>query len=144
VATFEDPNRISKGIQYVLVNGVLELDNGTITTKLGGRPLRGPGYGNRAVSPDGLSPKPKLQGVMTGTDGFALPRGTIILADGSGKEIAKTQSTRDGSYELNISEPCTNCTLKAERSGFVSQEKKVNFNGSNPLWFSFALEKENH
>jgi N-acyl-D-amino-acid deacylase len=44
VATYEDPNRPSNGIEYVLVNGVLELDHGRITGKLGGRPLRGPGY----------------------------------------------------------------------------------------------------
>jgi dihydroorotase/N-acyl-D-amino-acid deacylase len=43
VATFEDPNRVSKGVEYVLVNGVLELDGGKFTGKLGGRPLRGPG-----------------------------------------------------------------------------------------------------
>ena len=43
VATFEDPNRVSKGVQYVFVNGVLELDGGKVTGKLGGRPLRGPG-----------------------------------------------------------------------------------------------------
>ena len=43
VATFEDPNRVSKGVQYVFVNGVLGLDGGKLTAKLGGRPLRGPG-----------------------------------------------------------------------------------------------------
>src|SRR2546423_6324694 len=43
VATFEDPNRVSKGVQYVFVNGVLELDGGKLTGKLGGRPMRGPG-----------------------------------------------------------------------------------------------------
>lgn len=44
VATFEDPNRPSVGIEYVLVNGVLSLDHGTLTGQVGGRPLRGPGY----------------------------------------------------------------------------------------------------
>ena len=44
VATYEDPNRPSKGIEYVLVNGVLELEHGQLTGQVGGRPLRGPGY----------------------------------------------------------------------------------------------------
>ena len=44
VATFEDPNRISKGIEYVFVNGVLELEHEQLTGKLGGRPLRSSSY----------------------------------------------------------------------------------------------------
>lgn len=42
-ATFEDPHRPSIGIEYVIVNGVISLDHGKITGRLGGRPLRGPG-----------------------------------------------------------------------------------------------------
>lgn len=42
-ATFENPNQTSVGIEYVLVNGVLAVDQGKVTGKLGGRPLRGPG-----------------------------------------------------------------------------------------------------
>jgi hypothetical protein len=141
VATFEDPNRISRGIQYVLVNGVIEIDDGKITGELGGRPLRGAGYGNRAVSPDGLRPKPKIAGVMTTPDGYALPRVTVSLIDPNGKMVASAQSKRDGSYEINYAEPCNGCSLKAERAGFVAQTKKVDFNGSNSLWFSFALNK---
>ena len=34
----------SVGIEYVIVNGVVSLDHGKVTGKLGGRPLRGPGY----------------------------------------------------------------------------------------------------
>jgi dihydroorotase/N-acyl-D-amino-acid deacylase len=143
-ATFEDPNRVSKGIQYVLVNGVVEIDNGKITGDLGGRPLRGPGYGNRAVSADGSLPKPKIQGVLTGTDGYALPRATVSLVDKSGKTVATAPSKRDGTYEMLLHQRCSECTLKAERAGFISQQKKIDFNGSNPLWFSFALEKVNH
>jgi len=45
VATFEDPHRPSVGIEYVIVNGVLSLEHGKVTGQLGGRPLRGPGYG---------------------------------------------------------------------------------------------------
>jgi dihydroorotase/N-acyl-D-amino-acid deacylase len=42
-ATFENPNQTSVGIEYVLVNGVLAVDGGKVTGKLGGKPLRGPG-----------------------------------------------------------------------------------------------------
>ena len=44
VATFDDPNRLSVGIEYVLVNGVASVDHGRLTGQVGGRPLRGPGY----------------------------------------------------------------------------------------------------
>jgi len=44
VATFEDPNRNSIGIEYVLVNGQLALDGGKLTDTRAGRALRGPGY----------------------------------------------------------------------------------------------------
>jgi dihydroorotase/N-acyl-D-amino-acid deacylase len=44
VATFENPNRFSEGIRYVLVNGQLVLDNGKPTGKRPGKALRGPGY----------------------------------------------------------------------------------------------------
>jgi N-acyl-D-amino-acid deacylase len=45
LATFEDPHRPSVGIEYVIVNGVVSLEHGKVTGQLGGRPLRGPGYG---------------------------------------------------------------------------------------------------
>jgi len=44
VATFEDPNRLSAGMQYVLVNGGVVIFAGKQTNALPGRPLRGPGY----------------------------------------------------------------------------------------------------
>jgi dihydroorotase/N-acyl-D-amino-acid deacylase len=44
VATFEDPNRLSVGMRYVLVNGETVLFAGKQTGALPGRPLRGPGY----------------------------------------------------------------------------------------------------
>ncbi|HEU5452123.1 MAG TPA: D-aminoacylase [Terriglobales bacterium] len=44
VATYENPAQQSVGIEYVLVNGVVELEHGKLTGQLGGRPLRGPGY----------------------------------------------------------------------------------------------------
>jgi dihydroorotase/N-acyl-D-amino-acid deacylase len=43
-ATFENPNQYPVGINYVIVNGELEVDNGKRTPALAGRPLRGPGY----------------------------------------------------------------------------------------------------
>jgi N-acyl-D-aspartate/D-glutamate deacylase len=44
VATFEDPNRTSRGIEYVWLNGVLSVEHDKVTGNVGGRPLRGPGY----------------------------------------------------------------------------------------------------
>src|SRR5262249_34533760 len=44
VATFEDPNRLSVGMQYVVVNGQLVIDGGKQTDARPGRGLRGPGY----------------------------------------------------------------------------------------------------
>jgi dihydroorotase/N-acyl-D-amino-acid deacylase len=43
-ATFENPNQLSQGMQYVLVNGVPVIDNGKATNALPGKVLRGPGY----------------------------------------------------------------------------------------------------
>jgi N-acyl-D-amino-acid deacylase len=43
-ATFENPNQLSEGMQYVLVNGVPVIDNGKATNALAGKVLRGPGY----------------------------------------------------------------------------------------------------
>jgi dihydroorotase/N-acyl-D-amino-acid deacylase len=43
-ATFENPNQLSEGMQYVLVNGVPVIDNGKATNALPGKVLRGPGY----------------------------------------------------------------------------------------------------
>ncbi len=43
-ATFEEPNQYPVGINYVIVNGQIEVDNGKRTPANAGRPLRGPGY----------------------------------------------------------------------------------------------------
>ena len=42
VATFENPNQLSVGMKYVLVNGVPVVDGGQMTNTLPGRVLRGP------------------------------------------------------------------------------------------------------
>jgi N-acyl-D-amino-acid deacylase len=45
VATYDDPNRFSVGMQYVLVNGVPVVDSGRMTNALPGQVILGPGYG---------------------------------------------------------------------------------------------------
>ena len=44
VATFDDPNRLSEGMEYVVVNGVPVIENGKMTGALPGKVLRGAGY----------------------------------------------------------------------------------------------------
>jgi N-acyl-D-amino-acid deacylase len=44
-ATFENPNQLSEGMQYVLVNGVPVIEGGKMTGARPGKVLRGPGYG---------------------------------------------------------------------------------------------------
>lgn len=44
VATYEDPNRLAVGMQYVLVNGVPVIAGGQLTGALPGQVLLGPGY----------------------------------------------------------------------------------------------------
>jgi len=43
-ATFEEPNQYPVGINYVIVNGQIEVDKGQRTAANAGRVLRGPGY----------------------------------------------------------------------------------------------------
>lgn len=44
VATYDNPNQLSQGMEYVLVNGKLVIDGGAMTGQLPGRVLRGGGY----------------------------------------------------------------------------------------------------
>jgi len=44
LATYQDPNRYSVGMQHVIVNGVAVIEDGKMTGKLPGKVLRGPGY----------------------------------------------------------------------------------------------------
>jgi dihydroorotase/N-acyl-D-amino-acid deacylase len=46
-ATFEDPHRVSDGMHYVLVNGVMVVDDARVTDARPGRGLRGPGWTGR-------------------------------------------------------------------------------------------------
>ena len=142
VATFEEPNRPSLGIEYVFVNGVLALEHEKVTGEYGGRPLRGPAYQARAIAPEGLPPRGSLRGFVSDSDGWPLPRTQLVLSDASGKTMASATSGREGKFEIPISEPCPSCSLTATRKGFTGQKRAVEYNGSNPLWFGFALERE--
>jgi N-acyl-D-aspartate/D-glutamate deacylase len=46
-ATFEEPNQFPVGINYVIVNGQIEVDKGQRTPVNAGRVLRGPGFSSR-------------------------------------------------------------------------------------------------
>jgi N-acyl-D-amino-acid deacylase len=43
-ATFDNPNQLSDGMEFVLVNGVPVIDQGKMTGALPGKVLRGPAY----------------------------------------------------------------------------------------------------
>ena len=144
MATFEDPNRTSVGFEYVFVNGVLALEHDKVSGQIGGRPLRGPGYAMRDSIPDGLAPRGKVQGAVTDEAGYPVPRTKLTLVDAQGNVIATTGNKKDGRYEFVLEQPCKGCTVKVERMGFVTQSRsEVNYNGSNSLWFSFAMKRSN-
>jgi N-acyl-D-amino-acid deacylase len=44
LATFEKPNQLSEGMEYVLVNGIPVIEQGKMTSALPGKVLRGAGY----------------------------------------------------------------------------------------------------
>jgi len=141
-ATFESPNRPSVGIECVLVNGALALEHGKVTGQYGGRPLRGPAYQARGIAPEGLAPRGSVRGFVSDTDGWPLPRTRVMLVDALGKEVASVTSGRDGKFELLLEQPCDGCTLTASRMGFAQQSRQIHYNGSNPLWFGFALQSQ--
>ena len=141
-ATFELPNRPSVGIEYVFVNGVLALEHEKTTGQFGGRPLRGPAYQARGIAPEGLPPRGGVRGFVSDSDGWPLPRTKVVLSDASGKEIGTATSGREGKFEILLERPCDGCTLSASRLGFSPQSRKASYNGSNSLWFAFALERQ--
>jgi len=142
IATFEDPNRTSVGVEFVFVNGVLALEHDKVTGQMGGRPLRGPGYIMRDYLPDGLPPRGKLQGMVTDDAGYPVPRSTVTLTDAAGKVLGTVSIKKDGRYEIVLDQPCHACLLKAERMGFATQSKAgIDYNGSNSLWFGFVMKR---
>jgi len=44
LATFDNPNQLSQGMEFVLVNGVPVIEGGKMTGALPGKVLRGAGY----------------------------------------------------------------------------------------------------
>src|SRR5215472_4270114 len=111
---------------------------------MGGRPLRGPGYAMREYIPDGLPPRGKVQGAVTDVGGYPMPRTKLTLVDAQGKLVATTGTKKDGRYEFVLDQPCKQCTLKVERMGFATQTRSsISYNGTNSLWFSFALTRSN-
>jgi dihydroorotase/N-acyl-D-amino-acid deacylase len=44
LATFDNPNQLSQGMEFVLVNGVPVIENGKMTGALPGKVLRGAGF----------------------------------------------------------------------------------------------------
>jgi N-acyl-D-amino-acid deacylase len=138
-ATFEEPGQISTGIEYVLVNGTIELDHGTITGQIAGRPLRGPGYSMREYDPQGLPLRGSIEGVITDQGGWPVPRTQVTLTNVKGELLGTFQTKKDGKYDLPLDNSCEHCKLKVERAGFQAQSRTVNYNGTNSLWFSFAL-----
>ena len=141
VATFDDPNRPSIGIEYVFVNGVLSLEHGKLTGQVGGRPLRGPGYAARDYAPEGLAPRGKIAGIVTDQQGWPLPRTKVTLRRASGEVVGTFETAKMGRYEILTDAPCDPCTLQAERMGFGPAQREVNYNGANSLWFSFPLRQ---
>ncbi len=139
IATYDDPNRLSEGIQFVLVNGVVALSDGKLTGRLGGRPLRGPGYSGRGLTPEGLPRPGQIQGVITDEEGWPLPRTRVRLLEAGGKVRATLETSITGRYEIPPGAECMGCTLMVERMGFRAAQQDVNYNGANSLWFSFAL-----
>ncbi len=59
-ATFEDPNQYPVGINFVIVNGQIEVDNGQRTPVLSGHVLRGPGYCAAKQTPTLCGPPKRL------------------------------------------------------------------------------------
>ena len=142
VATFDDPNRTSEGIEYVFVNGVLSLEKGKLTGRLGGRGLRGPGYYARNYNPEGIPARGEVRGVITDEQGYPIGRAWVSLLDSSGKELGRMQTRYDGRYALPHAQPCAKCQVKVERMGFTSTGHELDYNGSNSLWFTFALKRK--
>ena len=71
-----------------------------------------------------------------------IARVRITLIDATGKALGSFETRKDGKYSIPDDQPCEGCKVTAERAGFTSQQRKVDYNGLNPLSFSFALQRE--
>jgi N-acyl-D-amino-acid deacylase len=56
-ATFEQPHQLAHGVEHVLVNGTLVLEEGEHTGATPGRVVRGPGWTGWS-GPEGMGPSP--------------------------------------------------------------------------------------
>lgn len=139
-ATYEQPHQTSVGIEYVLVNGVVELDKGKVTGSLGGRPLRGPGYWPHAAYAEGQPPRGGVEGVITDEHGWPLPRTEVSVTDAAGKSLGTATTKKDGKYQVTLDQPCAACRVTARRMGFATQSQTFSYNGANPLFFCFSLK----
>ena len=142
VATFQDPNHPSVGFKYVFVNGVLSVEDDKLTGQTGGRPLRGPGWMYKETNPEGLARPGALEGIVTDEDGYPVFRVKLTLVDAAGKELTSITNKRDGRYAFERSEPCRECTIRAEHAGFVTETAKASYNGANNVWTSFKLTRK--
>ena len=136
-ATYEDPAHTSVGIQYVLVNGVLSVDQGKLTGQVGGHPLRGPGFRGPSSGQAGAG---SLHGFVSDSVGYPMGRTTVTVKEPSGKEVAMARVSYDGKFDIPLNSPCKRCTLTAERMGFATETRTFDYNGANSLWFGFALK----
>ena len=138
-AQFKDPHHTSVGFEYVLVNGVLSVEHGKLTGQFGGRPLRGPGY--RGPSSGQTGPA-ALHGFVSDIGGYPMGRVTVTVRDGNGKEVGMARVMYDGKFEIPLGEACQHCAISAQRDGFATETRSLDFNGANSLWFGFALKKQ--
>ncbi|HUG19915.1 MAG TPA: serine hydrolase, partial [Planctomycetaceae bacterium] len=83
-ATFSQPNELSEGMKFVIVNGELVLKDGKLTDKLPGRILRGPGYRNE-TAPHQVStgPEPGISEFDSAMQGYMrkhrIPGGSLAV-----------------------------------------------------------------
>lgn len=111
LATFENPHQTSVGIEYVFVNGVLAVDQGRVTNKLGGKPLRGPGYAIRnaldrsgAVVPKAIQltrPECDLEGLKEKRNAMVV-LWLLLNADGMVNDVSVAQSLSERLDQLAI------------------------------------------
>ena len=67
-------------------------------------------------------------------------RVTVMVKDASGQEVAHAAVAYDGKFDIPVGAPCDHCTISAERMGFATESRTFDFNGTNSLWFGFALQ----